>query len=76
MAAPTKPNTISCACHKVGGQLVPRGTPNTQIATHAGISANAANPAKRKVGRNPLANNRLRILVSSNIPRPGGHASV
>jgi len=55
MAAATKPNIISCACHRVGGHPLGRGTPNPQIRTHSGMRSSAATPAARNVGRNPLA---------------------
>src|SRR5262249_33543588 len=55
--AVTKPKTISCACHMVGGQDIDSDQPNPQINTHKGTRSAAAIPAARKVGRKPLANN-------------------
>ena len=53
IAAQVNPNSISCACHNVGGQSVPRDTPNEKFAAHHGTSTSPLQAAPRKKGRKP-----------------------
>ena len=47
MALAMNPNSISCACHRVGGQAEPRDVPSAKFDAHTGTSSSAAQPASR-----------------------------
>ncbi len=53
MALPMNPNSISCACQRVGGQEDPSGVPSAKFDAQTGTSSSAAQPASRNWARNP-----------------------
>jgi hypothetical protein len=66
MAHAMNPNSISWACHRVGGHQVPRAVPPMKLEAHTGINTSAAAPARKNWERNPQAN-RL-IFMKARIP--------
>ena len=53
IALAIKPNSISCACHNVGGHPEPKEVPVTKLIAQSGIKSMAATPAKKKLERKP-----------------------
>jgi hypothetical protein len=53
IALAMNPNSISCACHNVGGHPDPRGVPATKLTAHSGTNRTPATPARKKLERDP-----------------------